>query len=129
MADTLLRDPIEVPLLVVLRRSKGPYHHVVVAADFSSASRAALETAVRWFGGARLTLFHAFEPAQTDPAGLGYGNEARAKSASLACEQMLAEMALAPEVTDRLQRVVERGTPEALLHAIDCDVMVVRGGT
>jgi nucleotide-binding universal stress UspA family protein len=162
MADTLLREPLKVPLLVVRRRSKGPYRHVVVATDFSPASRAALETAARWFAGARLTVFHAFEGLATDPAGLGSGSDARAKSASLACEQMLAESNLPPEVTQQLQRVIEKGTPEALLpdyvrnqdidlvvlgsnahssfmkkllgnttetllHAIDCDVMVVRG--
>lgn len=162
MADTLLRDALEVPLLVVRRRANGPYRHVVVATDFSPASRAALEVAVRWLGGARLTLFHAFEVLAADPTGLGYGNADREASASAACEQMLAEMALGPEVAHQLQRVIERGTPaallpdyvrnqdvdlvvlgsngrtsfmkkllgsttETLLHAIDSDVMVVRG--
>lgn len=164
LAEALLRHPLEVPLLVVRKRCKGPYSHVVVATDFSAASRAALDTAVRWTTGARLTLFHAFELPLADTGGVGYGNEDRAAAASKSCEEMLAEMALAPAVTEQMHRVIERGTPEALLpdyvrnqavdlvvigstgrtnflkkllgsttdaqlHAIDCDVMVVPGGT
>ncbi|MGQ3051581.1 MAG: universal stress protein [Roseateles sp.] len=163
MADTLLRDPLDVPLLVVRARSSGPYRHVLVATDFSPASRAALATAAHWFKSAGLTLFHAFEVSASDPTGLGFGDESRAQTASRACEQMLAEMALGPEVTDRLHPVFEGGeaaallpdhlrnsdvdlvvlgsndrtsfmkkllgsTTETLLHAIDCDVLVVRGG-
>lgn len=129
MADTLLRDPLEVPLLVVRRRANGPYRHVVVSTDFALASRAALETAVRWLGGARLTLFHAYETRPVGPVGLGYGDVDRAESASQACKKMLAEIALAPEVMEQLQRIIESGTPADLLpdyvrnQAVDLVVM------
>lgn len=129
MVDTLLRDPLEVPLLVVRRRVSGPYRHVVVATDFSPAACAALETAVGWLGGARLTLFHAYEVRPPGPIGLGYGDLDRAESASQACKQMLSEMALAPEVSEQLQRILERGSPADLLpdyvrnQAVDLVVM------
>jgi len=51
----------EVPVLAVNRRAGGPYRSVVVATDFSEASRAALETALALLPAARMSLFHAFE--------------------------------------------------------------------
>lgn len=52
------RSPV--PLLVVRNRAREPYREVVIASDFSAASRHALETAVALFPAAGLTLFHAF---------------------------------------------------------------------
>jgi len=51
----------EVPVLVVNLRPRGAYRSVVVATDFSDASRAALETALALLPAARMSLFHAFE--------------------------------------------------------------------
>ena len=50
-----------VPLLVVKLRPHDSYRHVVVASDFSKASRSALVTALDFHADARITLFHAFE--------------------------------------------------------------------
>jgi len=51
----------ELPLLIVRKRVFHAYKHVVVATDFSSGSRHALEAAVHLLPQASLTLFHAFE--------------------------------------------------------------------
>ncbi|AKU12290.1 MULTISPECIES: universal stress protein [Rhodocyclales] len=50
------------PLLVVHGRTHGPYRRIVVATDFSEASRHALLTAVAFFPGRDLTLYHAYSP-------------------------------------------------------------------
>lgn len=110
--DKLLQE-LPVPLMIVRRRVRGPYRHVVVATDFSPASQPALETAMRWFSDAQLTLFHAYE-------GAGLGGDALANDAwnSIAndqCDSFLAEMALEPSVAHRLHRVIDRGHPEVLL--------------
>lgn len=48
------------PLLVAKTRPRGPYRHVVVATDFSAASRSALETAIELVPDAEITVFHCF---------------------------------------------------------------------
>lgn len=50
------------PLLVVHGRAHGPYQRIVVATDFSEASRHALFTAAAFFPGRELTLYHAYNP-------------------------------------------------------------------
>jgi len=49
------------PLLVVRQRTHGSYARILVANDFSDASRRALETVVRLFPGRRIVLFHVLE--------------------------------------------------------------------
>ena len=49
-----------VPVLAVKMRPNQPYRNVVVATDFSDASRDALVTALEMFRAAEITLFHAF---------------------------------------------------------------------
>ncbi|MBK9663897.1 MAG: universal stress protein [Nitrosomonas sp.] len=77
--DKLLQE-LPVPLMIVRRRVRGPYRHVVIATDFSPASQPALETAIRWFGDAQLTLFHAYE-------GAGLGRDALADNAGNYCQR------------------------------------------
>lgn len=110
--DELLRE-LPIPLMIVRRRVRGPYQHVVIATDFSPASRPALETAVRWFSDARLTLFHAYEGAGLE--GDALANDAWSRIANSQCESFLAETALEPSVVHRLRRVIDKGQPEALL--------------
>lgn len=50
-----------VPTLVVKSRPRGMYTNVVVATDFSEASREALETALALLPEAQISLFHAFD--------------------------------------------------------------------
>lgn len=110
--DELLRE-LPIPLMIVRRRVRGPYQHVVVATDLSPASRPALETAVHWFSGARLTLFHAYEGAGLE--GDTLANNAWSRIANSQCESFLAETALEPSAVHRLHRVIDKGQPEALL--------------
>ena len=110
--DELLQE-LSIPLLIVRRRVRGPYRHVVIATDFSPASQPALEIAVRWFSDAQLTLFHTYEGASL--GGDTMVNEKRKATANNQCDSFLAQMALEPSIINRLHRVIEKGYPEVLL--------------
>lgn len=56
-----LSQELAQPLLVVRRRTRGPYARILVANDFSEAARRALGTAARLFPGRRIVLFHVLE--------------------------------------------------------------------
>lgn len=70
------------PLLVVRQRTRGSYGRILVANDFSDASRRALETALRLFPGRPVTLLHVLEEGANGPAELSaeVAREAREKS-------------------------------------------------
>lgn len=56
-----LSQELTQPLLVVRRRTRGPYARILVANDFSDAARRALEEAARLFPGRRIVLCHVLE--------------------------------------------------------------------
>lgn len=60
-AERLLRKSARRPVLVVKQPPRGRYRNVLVAVDFSPASRLAVREARRWAPGAELVLLHAFE--------------------------------------------------------------------
>lgn len=112
--DRLAREA-EAPVLTVRRRVQGPYRHVVVATDFSPASRAALETAVRWFGDGKLSLFHAYpSTGSTFDGGHAIADAWRAVAASQ-CDTFLSESGISAEVSQGISLILERGHPEVLL--------------
>lgn len=111
--DALLRRS-RVPVLSVRGRARAAYRHVVVATDFSEPSMHALRLGARWFEGARLTLFHAYMPAVsalTNPA----ADDSWRAMVTQQCAEHLAECALPGPIEAGLERVIERGQPEALL--------------
>ncbi|QBE62146.1 universal stress protein [Pseudoduganella lutea] len=55
------------PLLVVRQRTRGSYARILVANDFSDASRRALATALRLFPDRAVTLFHVVEEGAGGP--------------------------------------------------------------
>lgn len=56
--DELMRDSL-IPLLIVTDRVHGPYNNIVVASDYSDASRRALEAAAAFFPDQILRILHA----------------------------------------------------------------------
>lgn len=60
-AARLLRKSVWRPVLVVKQPPREDYRNVLVAVDFSPASRLAIREARRWAPGADLVLLHAFE--------------------------------------------------------------------
>lgn len=110
--DSLLKS-LQIPIMTARRRVRGPYQHIVVATDFSPASRPALENSIRLFGDAKLTLFHAY-------VGTYREDDLQANNAwkTLAYQQykkFIDETALESSAVDRLHPVIEKGQPEVLL--------------
>lgn len=62
-----LAQALTQPVLLVRRRTRASYERILVATDFSDASRRALETALRLFPGRRVTLLHVMDDS-ADPA-------------------------------------------------------------
>ncbi|HVK73910.1 MAG TPA: universal stress protein [Kofleriaceae bacterium] len=112
--DRLLRTS-DVPLLIVTDRPRRPYQQIVVAVDFSDASRVAVETAARWFPGSPLTVFHAYDAppvaAVTDPHRLHDEFRAAAQSSYAAFARDLA-------ATGSLMPMLRRGEPDQLLREL-----------
>lgn len=127
-ADALVRHS-NVPVLNVRRRARAAYGHVVIATDFSKPSLRALRLAARWFEGARLTLFHAFTVPGSAPKTVIAAEDSWRAAVEQECAAHIAEAGLAEESQARLQRVIERGLPEALLTDYitnaDVDLVVV----
>ncbi|WP_066265740.1 universal stress protein [Hydrogenophaga palleronii] len=110
------RSPV--PLLVVRNRARESYRQVVVASDFSPASRHSLRTAAALFPGATLTLFHAFDnpyPAigGVDPAQVRADGLARAEREA---EAFIRSCELPAEVAQSLRTWLEHGDVGLLLH-------------
>lgn len=112
--DRLIRKS-PLPVLIVRDRAAAPYQHLVVATDFSDSSRIALQTAVRFFPKADLTLFHGYDVpfagylgrAEIEKQFEGYGTDAT--------DKFLQEAGLAPDAMGNVVRLVEHGVPEVLL--------------
>jgi nucleotide-binding universal stress UspA family protein len=140
-ADRVLRLG-GVPVLLVRSKPEGPYRSVLVAVDFSPASRRAMERAVRWFPQARIAAVTAYGTARRsllgDDAEL---REAAAETRRLALKGFLDEVAeaLGPGHESAIAAVVpvvERGWAEDVIlkcaQEIKPDLIVVgthaRGG-
>lgn len=115
-ADRLVRSLAQ-PLLVVRTRVHGPYARVLVATDFSSAARAALEHAVAWFPETELTLVHARGESEA-------GTEAE-------CRALMVAAATNAGARKRPNCLVTEGEVEAALarHVRDHDIDLAVFGT
>lgn len=122
-----LAKSLSQPLLVVRERPHGFYRHVVVATDFSDASRIALETASRYFQSLPLILYHA---RQAPLSRLGESDEGL-EAAHNECMSFLASCGQPRRPP--VQPVIERGPVHTLLasyvrrNEVDLVVMGSRG--
>lgn len=119
----------KVPLLVVKSRPRGPYRNVVVATDFSTASRSALETALELFPEANITVFNAyhvqFESFADDKMAT------RAAASARAAEEAKAFVASVPAASSRpaIAVLCEQGDAPRALDTLsqetDMDLVVL----
>ena len=119
------------PLLVVRQRCRAPYRRVLVATDFSDASRQALHTARRWFPQATLTLYHARTPRGSDAESDDTAGRMNDAVRHGECAGFLAASGLDAAQRDALHIVIERGPLETALthHVRTHDVELVLMGT
>lgn len=117
--DALVRRS-PVPLLVVRNRARAPYRQVIVASDFSDASRHTLQRVANdLFPEADITLFHAFDNPY--PA-IGGVDQTKVRADGLAqaereAEAFIASCALPERTQARLHTWLEHGDPGMLLNA------------
>jgi nucleotide-binding universal stress UspA family protein len=110
-----------IPVLVVQRKAEQPYNSILVAVDFSSASRRALEHAVRWFPNARIEAVTAYgSPRRSLLVGGDASRQSVAETRRLALKGFLAEVAqsLGPDfaaAADRIVPAIEHGWPEDVI--------------
>jgi nucleotide-binding universal stress UspA family protein len=127
---------IDVPLLIVRERARSDYRHIVVATDFSTSSRAALETALAFFPGERITLFHVYDTPLAGLADNRDGVEAQYRlAAEQACRAFLDEAVSDKALRDTIDVLVEQGPLIELLqlyvraHGADLIVVGTEGHT
>lgn len=109
------RSPVSV--LVVKKRPRGPYGHLLVGTDYTEEARHGLQVAAGLFPEAVMTLMHAFEmPYRSllldNQLGRDFGEMERA-----ALNAFADEAALAPAVRQGLNVLIEHGPPEVMLGA------------
>lgn len=160
LGDLLLGSTVEKlaralaqPLLVVRQRVRGPYRTIMVAIDFTPASKLALETAARLFPQARITAFHAHDADLLAPDappraafvrfldGCALDGDALAR-VSMAIGEGDPASQLARHVVDNsidlavfglheesaLMRLLTGSRSEHLLQEVVCDTLLVRAG-
>lgn len=114
--DRLLRRS-RLPLLIVKQRVRAPYGNIVVATDFSEASRQALLAANAFFPDRKLAIFHAYDAPMagltSDPA--RYQDEYR-EVAARDCAAFLADAGIPEERRSSFGLIVDHGHPNRLIH-------------
>jgi nucleotide-binding universal stress UspA family protein len=131
--DQLLRDSA-LPVLVVKNRARHDYQNIMVATDFSEASRHSLELAIRYFPGEKLTIFHAYDPPlsgfTTDPG--SYRRQYKA-AVEEQYEEFINSTPSAAVIRNLARPMLEFGAPDQLLRdccretAIDLVVLGTQG--
>lgn len=109
------RSPVSV--LVVKKRPRGPYAHLLVGTDFTPEARHGLEVAAELFPDAVMSLMHAFEmPYRAflldSQLGRDFGEMEQASLNAFADKARLPAGA-----RERLNTLTEHGPPEAMLSA------------
>lgn len=116
--DQLLRNS-SLPVLVVKRRARRAYRDVLVATDFSEASRHSLEMTARYFPDQALTIFHAYDPPlsgfASDPA--SYRRQYRT-AVEEQYEAFVSGTPSADLIRKHARPLLEFGAPDKLLR--DC---------
>lgn len=112
--DRLLRSAT-VPVLVVRARPHHAYRSVVVAADVSAASRAALGKAAQFFPQTPFHVFHAYQPPMAAMLGdQASGSDDSTRAAKAEMEVFLNEAGINRQHV--LDVLVERGDPQLLIQ-------------
>jgi nucleotide-binding universal stress UspA family protein len=127
--DRLLRDS-ELPLLVVTDRARGLYRNIIVAVDFSEASRRALEAAAALFAEQKITAFHAHEAPALYAASDRERHLEQFRLAAHADYRAFVQSAAVPdEVRARLGVAIEWGPAPSLVRdlvrTVEADLVVM----
>jgi nucleotide-binding universal stress UspA family protein len=122
----------QIPVLVVRKRGRRPYRHVVVAVDFSDSSRHALEASARFFPRQPLTVFNAYDaPMSGLMADAASYREQMKEATKREARAFLKTCDLSSRTGRKPELLIEHGEPERLLYdyANEKAVDVVACGT
>lgn len=127
--DRLLRHTA-IPVLVVKNRPHAAYRNILMAIDFSAASRHALQTAMALFPGQAFTVFHACEaPMAGIAANPGRYEEQSREAAAGEWAAFVAALDVTDERRRGLRALIEYGQPAPLLREYvperDVDLVVL----
>lgn len=118
--ERLVRDAV-MPVLVVKARARRAYEDVIVAVDFSKASRLALARALHLLPEARITLLHCYEAPASGFVDPGTADRAARTAAEDACAAFLKDSGLPPDRLARLPVLLERGSLDGVVQAYAMD--------
>ncbi len=127
--DKLMRRS-GIPILVVRKRPRSPYGHIVVATDFSDSTRHAMQAAMKLFPEPRLSVFHAYEPPYSDVTAADSRYDEEARNAAVGeCVKFLASVDMPEERRRGVGLLVERGHPVRLIeehvHRREIDLVAI----
>jgi nucleotide-binding universal stress UspA family protein len=113
LGDTVdfLARKASVPVLVVRKRTAGPYETVIAASDFSAASAEAVKAAATLFPASRLSLLHAYSIPFSS---ILMNDKIRAEFQELGAQAAL-EFLRSQGLPQDLPHIVEQGTPEQIV--------------
>lgn len=129
--DELVRR-LDVPVLVVKSRTRGPYRRIAVASDFSPESQPALDIVQAWFPLPSVTLFHVhrstFAGMAGDPAAVIADHRRAAESEGHA---FLARAGIVETEWSRFPLVLDHGDLGSAIHRFvhDADIDLVVAGS
>lgn len=103
------------PLLVVRNRPRGSYLRIVVASDFSDASREALQKAARLFPQRELVIYHALSQPMPGVAAQDSAELQAKRIEEGICAEFIASCNLPEQTRQRLRVVIEPGPLERSL--------------
>lgn len=122
--DQLLRTS-SLPVLVVKNRTRHPYRDILVATDFSEASRHAVQMASRFFPGQKLTIFHAYDPPMSGfTSDLASYRRQYRTIAETQYEDFINAMPSGDQIRRLARPVLEFGAPDRLLRDYCRDIRV-----
>lgn len=118
--DQLVRSTVA-PVLVVKNRVRRPYMHIIVAVDFSKASRAALLRTIQLFPDATISLLHCYDALASGFVEPDTAKQVGRDMAEGACQDFLKEARLPGDVISRMPMLLERGSLDSIVQAYAAD--------
>jgi len=118
--DKLVRSTVA-PVLVVKSRARRSYEHIVVAVDFSKASRAALLKTLVLFPNAHVSLLHCYADLASGFVDPNTAQHVGRDMAEGECDDFLKTTGLSDRGLSNMPRLLERGNLDAIVHAYAMD--------
>jgi nucleotide-binding universal stress UspA family protein len=118
--DRLVRNA-SVPVLVVKTRARHAYRDIVVATNFSEASRKAIDATASMYPDARITLLHCYDATPSSMMSPIIASTAGRQMAMAVHEEFINAVPESAQRLSRLPILFERGTVDSIVKAYVAD--------